>query len=115
MKDKTSASSGGASTDTATDSFDLRQVLGALQAVREGDFSIRLPGHWSGIEGKIADTFNDLVTSNQKMAEELERVGSIVGKEGRTRYRARFEKRRGACSDLRLCGAGPAPSGYVGL
>ena len=70
--------------------------LSALQAVKEGDFSTRLPGHWSGIEGKIADAFNDVITSNQKIAEELERVGSIVGKEGRTRYRASFEKRRGA-------------------
>src|SRR5262245_29371888 len=96
MKEKPSSSSVVATTTSANDSFDLRQVLGALQAVRDGDFAIRLPGHWSGVEGKIADTFNDLVTSNQKMAEELERVGSIVGKEGRTRYRARFEKRRGA-------------------
>ena len=48
----------------------------ALQAVREGDFSTRLPGHWSGIDGKIADAFNDVITTNQKIAEELERVGS---------------------------------------
>ena len=70
------------------DSLDLKQLLGALQAVREGDFSTRLPGHWSGIDGKIADAFNDVITTNQRIAEELERVGSIVGKEGRTRYRA---------------------------
>jgi len=82
------------------DAFDLREVLAALQAVREGDFSTRLPGHWSGIEGKIADAFNDVVTANQRIAEELEHVGSVVGKEGRTRYRARFEKRRGAWAGM---------------
>jgi methyl-accepting chemotaxis protein len=81
---------------TPTDSLDLKELLSALQAARDGDFSTRLPGHWSGIEGKIADAFNDVVASNQKIAEELEHVGSVVGKEGRTRYRAKFERRRGA-------------------
>src|SRR4030095_6957103 len=96
MNGKTTTSAKVASKNVAADSFDLREVLAALQAVREGDFSTRLPGHCSGIEGKIADAFNDVVTANQRIAEELEHVGSVVGKEGKTRYRARFEKRRGA-------------------
>src|SRR5258708_9249174 len=78
------------------DAFDLRGLLQALSAVRDGDFSTRLPGHWTGIEGKIADSLNDVIASNQRMAEELERVGAVVGKEGRTQYRARFERHGGA-------------------
>src|SRR5205823_4297973 len=78
------------------DSFDLKGLLKALQAVRDGEFSTRLPGHWTGLEGKIADAFNDVITSNQRMAEELERVGTVVGKEGKTRYRASFDRRNGA-------------------
>src|SRR5262245_57923325 len=84
----------------AADALDLKQLLGALQAVRDGEFSTRLPGHWSGIEGKIADAFNDVIASNEKIAQELKRVGSIVGKEGNTRYRARFESRRGAWGEM---------------
>jgi len=38
------------------------------------DFSVRLPGSWEGISGKIADTFNDIVAANQQMAQELKRV-----------------------------------------
>src|SRR5678815_4322817 len=95
-KTTTSARAAAKAAQNGTDTMDLKQLLGALQAVREGDFSTRLPGHWSGIEGKIADAFNEVVTTNQKIAEELEHVGSVVGKEGRTRYRAKFEKRRGA-------------------
>ncbi|HEU4764799.1 MAG TPA: hypothetical protein VFT93_04015, partial [Candidatus Eisenbacteria bacterium] len=68
----------------------LDSVLQALQAMRGGDFSVRLPGNWTGLEGKIADTFNDIAASNQRMAEELERVGQVVGKKGRTRERMRF-------------------------
>src|SRR5262245_37788480 len=40
---------------------ELSELLRALQAVRDGDFSVRLPGDWTGLEGKIADTFNEIV------------------------------------------------------
>ena len=32
------------------------QLLAALQAVCEGDFSVRLPSDWSGLSAQIADT-----------------------------------------------------------
>jgi HAMP domain-containing protein/CheY-like chemotaxis protein/signal transduction histidine kinase len=79
----------------ASDSLPLRVLLGSLQAMRDGDFSVRLPGDWVGLEGKIADTFNEIVTANQQMAHELKRVGQVVGKEGRTRERTRFDQSRG--------------------
>src|ERR1700722_8432027 len=70
---------------------DLSVVLAALQTMRDGDFSVRLPGSWTGLAGKIADTFNDIVGANQQMAQELNRVGQGVGKEGRTRERTQFQ------------------------
>ncbi len=72
-------------------SADLSLVLASLQTMRDGDFSVRLPGAWTGLAGKIADTFNEIVSANQQMAEELKRVGQVVGKEGRTRERTRFD------------------------
>ena len=60
-----------------------RGAPAALQAVRDGDFSVRLPGDRVGLAGKIADTFNEIVAANERMAEELERVGQVVGKEGK--------------------------------
>ena len=77
-------------------SIDLRELLRALRAVRDGDFSVRLPGDWGGIGGKIADTFNDIVTTNDRLATELERVGQSVGKQGKTRQRVRGDRQRGA-------------------
>src|SRR5262245_36599572 len=65
----------------------LRDLLHALQAVKVGDFSARLPGDQVGLYGKIADAFNEIVAANQRMATELERVGEAVGLEGRTRQR----------------------------
>ena len=38
---------------------ELRDLLQALQAVRVGDFSVRMAGHQLGLLGKVADTFND--------------------------------------------------------
>src|SRR3989442_3177866 len=82
------------------DSFDIGKLLSALQAMRDGDFSVRLPLDWTGLAGKAADAFNDIVASNKRMAEELERVGTVVGKEGTTRQRARFDRQSGAWGDM---------------
>src|SRR5688572_31269384 len=49
---------------------ELSELLRVLQAVRDGDFSVRLPGDWTGLEGKIADTVNEIVKSNARMASE---------------------------------------------
>ena len=78
----------------------LTDLLHALQAVRVGDFSVRMPGDQIGIVGKIADTFNDIVASNQRMAKQLERVGTQVGREGKTRQRVRFGVTEGAWGEM---------------
>jgi HAMP domain-containing protein/CheY-like chemotaxis protein/signal transduction histidine kinase len=80
----------------------LRTLLHGLQAMRDGDFSVRLPGDWMGIGGKVADTFNEIVAANQKMAQELQRVGQVVGKEGKTRERARFDQSKGAWGEMEV-------------
>jgi HAMP domain-containing protein/CheY-like chemotaxis protein/signal transduction histidine kinase len=79
---------------------DLRDLLHALQAMKVGDFSVRLPGDRTGMFGKIADAFNDIVADNQRMAVELERVGQNLGREGRTRQRVKFSNRSGAWSEM---------------
>jgi HAMP domain-containing protein/CheY-like chemotaxis protein len=79
---------------------ELSELLRALQAVRDGDFSVRLPGDWTGLEGKIADTFNEIVASNARMASELERVGTVVGKQGQTRQRVKFGRATGSWGDM---------------
>ncbi|MFO1061995.1 MAG: response regulator [Dongiaceae bacterium] len=79
---------------------ELRELLHALQAVRVGDFSVRLPGHRVGLVGKIADTFNDIVAANQRMAQQLEKVGQSVGREGKTRQRVRLAGLSGAWAEM---------------
>src|SRR3984885_15010798 len=81
---------------------DLSVILASLQTMRDGDFSVRLPGNWIGVAGKIADTFNEIVTANQQMAQELKRVGQVVGKEGRTRERMRFHLPKAAWGEMEM-------------
>src|SRR5882724_420749 len=68
--------------------LDTRQLLSALMAFKRGDFSARMPEDWTGVAGKIADTFNDVIRTNQRMTQELERIVRVVGKEGRITQRA---------------------------
>src|SRR5256884_1570339 len=68
--------------------FDTRQLLAALMAFKRGDFSARLPEDWTGLSGKIADTFNTVIETNERMTQELKRIVHVVGKEGRITERA---------------------------
>src|SRR6516162_2365350 len=70
------------------DILDANQVLAALFAFKKGDFSVRLPVNQVGLAGKIADVLNDIFELNQNMADELRRVSTAVGKEGRIGQRA---------------------------
>jgi hypothetical protein len=78
----------------------LRQLLRVLVAARDGDFATRLPTDITGIEGKIADVFNEIMLTNQRMAQELERMSRVVGKEGKLSKRASFGTRGGAWRDM---------------
>jgi len=84
------------------DALDRRALLSALTAVAEGDFSVRLPGDWTGLDGKIADKFNDIVAANRKMANELARVGQVVGRQGKTRQRMHFDRSGGAWGEMQV-------------
>src|SRR3954470_11695124 len=79
-----------------SDTFDKRLVLKALIAARDGDFSSRLPSEWTGLDGKIADSFNEIMLANQTMERELDRVSTVVGKQGKIRQRVSFTARPGA-------------------
>src|SRR5580692_11615155 len=82
------------------DAQGLAELLHALQAMRVGDFSVRMAGDRVGIMGKIADTFNEIVGANERMAKQLERVGQVVGREGKTRQRVRFGLAGGAWGEM---------------
>ena len=62
--------------------LDRGELLKALRAFKRGDFSVRMPLNLTGIDGEIAQTFNDVVELEEAKAAEIARVADQVGKEG---------------------------------
>src|SRR5256886_15527097 len=81
------------------DQLDSKQLLAALTAFKRGDFSAQLPDDWTGIAGKVADTFNDVIGLNQRLTQELARISRVAGKEARTRQRGSLGAASGLWAD----------------
>ncbi|NES23340.1 MAG: HAMP domain-containing protein, partial [Symploca sp. SIO3E6] len=79
------------------DNQSLQQLFNALVAVRDGEFSVRLPED-DGL-GEIATVFNEMLSVNQNFANEMNRISQIVGEEGRLSERATLEAVQGSWLD----------------
>src|ERR1700736_3956334 len=86
---------------TASADSAKRQLLNALRAVARGDFTVKLPASWDGIDGEIAAAFNEVVGSNARVLREIERVSNVVGLDGRLGQRAEFHAPGGYGEKLR--------------
>ncbi len=73
---------------SARDEQALEQVLEALTAARDGDFTTRLPARRHDVVGDLQARVNELVDRNARMAQELARIGRVIGREGRMTERA---------------------------
>ena len=69
-----------------------------MQALKQGDFNARLNVDWQGLDGKIADCFNEVLDLNRRLAKELEQVNRVVGKEGKITQRISLGQVEGAWS-----------------
>ena len=50
--------------------------------------SVRLPVDQTGVNAAIAEAFNDIVELLENSTREFDRIGTVVGKEGRINQRA---------------------------
>ena len=48
-----------------------------------------------GVDGEIASLFNEVVSLNEEMTQEFERLSKVVGKEGKITQRGRVKDARG--------------------
>lgn len=71
-----------------THTMNVRALLIALRAVRKGEFGVRLPSDETGIDGAVAEAFNDIVELLESSNAEFVRISTVVGKEGRITQRA---------------------------
>src|SRR5258706_475402 len=74
-------------TGSPTKARETNILLKTLIAFKKGNFSVRMPVDQIGIEGKIADTLNDILELNQRMVSEFDRISRAVGKEGKITQR----------------------------
>jgi HAMP domain-containing protein/CheY-like chemotaxis protein len=63
------------------------QLLRMLTALKAGDFSVRLPSDLDGLEGKVADTFNEIVGRMDRFGDSLFRLRKEVGLRGKINER----------------------------
>jgi HAMP domain-containing protein len=64
-----------------------RQMLASMLAFRDGNFSVRLPSDWDGIDGQIAAAFNQAISYEDRLSREVERLSRTVGREGQVKQR----------------------------
>lgn len=69
---------------------DYDDILKALQALRDGDFAVRMPVECGGSAGEIARVFNEIVETSAAVTAEVARVREQVGIEGRHGERMRL-------------------------
>ncbi|MDB5051962.1 MAG: sensor hybrid histidine kinase [Bacilli bacterium] len=67
--------------------LDAKEILNALIALKKGDFSLRLSYDKSGITGKIADTLNEIMETQESLVAEVQNVATVVGKQGKLNKR----------------------------
>src|SRR5271157_5354383 len=59
-----------------------RQLLTTLGAIRDGDFSARLPADWVGLDGKVAEAVNQIASRMERSNTAILRLRHSVGNEG---------------------------------
>ncbi|HEX7705227.1 MAG TPA: HAMP domain-containing protein, partial [Thermoanaerobaculia bacterium] len=67
-----------------------RLLLRTLTSMKKGDFEVRMPVEFTGVQGKIADTLNDILELNERTTREIEKIANVVGKEGKLNQRAQL-------------------------
>jgi HAMP domain-containing protein/CheY-like chemotaxis protein/putative methionine-R-sulfoxide reductase with GAF domain len=80
-----SARNGGSADITAND---LAPLLEALRSAARGESGVRLDARKRGPVGELAKAFNDLAVMREKTTDEIVRVATAIGSEGRLTDRA---------------------------
>src|SRR5262249_32320253 len=89
-----------ATTERATGAtLDHRHILAALRAFKRGDFTAKLREDLTGVDGQIAETFNEIVGMVKTIRDEANDVSSAVGKQGQAAKRMRRFNLSGGWAD----------------
>ena len=101
-KDKEKADGGGvvpAGERASASALDHRHILAALRAFKRGDFTAKLREDLTGVDGQIAETFNEIVDMVKTIRDEANDVSSAVGNQGQAAKRMRRFSLSGGWAD----------------
>jgi len=79
-----------------SENFNSKQLLKVLMEVKNGNFAVRMPIDEVGLNGKICDTLNDIITLNERMMFEFTKAGNIIGKQGKLTQRIEVPNAKGS-------------------
>ena len=89
-----SHANGGNGHAKSLDPIDTKRLLKVLTAVKNGDFTQRMPDDEVGINGKICDTLNEIISLNERMMDEFTKAGNTIGKQGKLTQRIEVPRRQ---------------------
>ena len=74
------------------DQIDNHELLKILLEVKDGNFSVRMPGDKLGISGKICDALNGIILLNEVLVEELTKARKTIGLKGHLNHRVELPR-----------------------
>src|ERR687892_494495 len=77
----------------------LEELLSALEALRDGDFSVRLNSRRRGLMGEIASVVNTVLDNSNRMTKEFARVRRVIGREGKMTERFKIPETKGGWAE----------------
>src|SRR5829696_5655031 len=60
--------------ETNTAELRSRTILAAMEAFKNGDFTVRLPTDWTQIDAQIAAAFNQTIAQKERISAEVARL-----------------------------------------
>ncbi len=72
--------------------FNNVELLRVLNDVKNGDFTVRMPIDGVGINGKICDTLNEIISLNEMLFRELTLARNTIGKQGKLNHRVELPR-----------------------
>ena len=82
--------------DSQNEQIDTGELLNALMAFKKGNFTYRMPYDHTGIAGKVADVFNEIMDMQESLVTEVQTVANVVGKEGKVSRRFAYKNTGGS-------------------
>ncbi|HSD64369.1 MAG TPA: HAMP domain-containing protein, partial [Ignavibacteriaceae bacterium] len=81
--------------NSVNNEINKKELLKALNALKNGNFSVRLPMDKEGLTGKIYDTLNEIMDLNKSIINNFKEAENTIGKKGKLSEKLIVPKNKG--------------------